>query len=1044
MNRGRGFQALLVRVCVHRAGLVAALAALAALCAIRVLYGVDLEMWPRLATDLVEVRVRAPGLGPGQVETLATAPLERALQGLPGLRQTYSRSLPGLALLRLRFAPAGSSRAARRRVRERLAALRLPAPARRPWVGAPGPDRPLVATLGLTSSSLGPMRLRDVARRQLRPRLLAVAGVASVRLFGGRERALQVQVGARRLRRLHVGIDQVLRAARQAMAVPGIGCIETPEQRLLARADPPAGAGGLAQAVLRASPSRVLTLADVARVGFAPLPARSAARIGSVPGVELVVRAQAAASTLRVARGVEQALARLRPMLAGEGVVLHAPMPHPARLLRTALRELAWRLVLGALLGLGALRLLLGNWRGVALCACAGAATLLAASALLVAAGAELDLLRLAGVGLGVLAAAGDAVWLLQESRRAAPAAPASALAARRALVLAAARSRGYCAAATCAVLLAVSALLLVPGATAGLVAPLAWACATSLLVSLLVGATLTPALAALASAAPGAARGPARMPRGVEPRYLALRGMLARRWRLGALLAGLVVAAGAWAAAQGRFELLPRPREGPFMVRMRLASGSSLQASMRMGARVEAALRGLPQVGLVTQRAADAGLVPDDEGAADSRFDVALRAGADPVLGLRRVREVLAGFAGATFRVDGLFARRLGRLLDGGGDAAGDGGADLVVRLGGDRPDRLELAARRAAAVLRALPSATGVQLDAPPRLPQLRLRLRAAALRICGASAGAVLGQLRTAQAGGDAGSILLDARAVPVRVALRPAQREDPQALGALPIRTPRCGMIALRALARPRLGTVPARIDQVDGVRTLRVFASTTSADAQGFVRAASQALRSRLRLPPGISLRVRAPTLRAARRRRRLFAGVALAAAGVVLVLGWRLREPRRLGLGLAGLPVAWAGGILLSRVCGTPLSLGSAVGMLALAGVALRDAGALLGAAPAPAAARAGGIVEPGAAPGLARAGFAALPTVALALAIAALPLALAPGLAGCAVAGPMARMLLGGLAALLAYEAFVLPGLAQRPDGVSPPRRSTPTDSSR
>jgi hypothetical protein len=88
--------------------------------------------------------------------------------------------------------------------------------------------------------------------------------------------------------------------------------------------------------------------------------------------------------------------------------------------------------------------------------------------------------------------------------------------------------------------------------------------------------------------------------------------------------------------------------------------------------------------------------------------------------------------------------------------------------------------------------------------------------------------------------------------------------------------------------------------------------------------------------------------------------------------------------------------------------------------------------------------VEPGAAPWLASAGFGALPTVAFALAIAALPLALAPGLAGCAVAGPMARMLLGGLGALLAYESFVLPGLAQRLDGFSPPRRSTPTGSSR
>ncbi len=1040
MVRARGPQTLLAQFCIRRAGLVVVLAALAALCALRALLGADVEALPRIHSRLVEVRARVPGLGPRRVESLATAPMERALAGLPGLRRMTSRSTPGFSLLRLRFAQAISAAEARRSVRSRLDAWHLGALARPPRVAAPRRDRALVLAFGLTAPALGPMRLRDIARWQLRPRLLAVPGVASVRLYGGRERALLVRVRARRLRRLGVGIDQVLRAARQAVATPGLEGIETAQQRLLLRAEAPGSdARGLAEAVLRVTPSRVLTLADVAKVAFAPLPARSAATIGAEPGMELVVRAQPGASTLRVTRGVERRLGSLRALLTREGVVLHAPVLRPADGLRRALRDLAWGLALGLLLALVGLRLLLPDWRFAALCASVAALTLLYALGLLAAAGWALDLQRLSAAGIGALLAGADALLLLDAWRRRCRDAQAEPAAARASLCEATVSAQRVSLPAGAALLLALLLPQLVPGATNRLFGAVAQAAALSLLPCLIVGAALTPALAALLFGSTRCPTGTTPMLRAVQRRYLVLQARLMPRWRSAALFAAALVAAGAWAALHGRDAWLAGPREGPFIVRMQLAPGSSLQASMLMGARVARALQRLPQVRRVAQRVTDVGLASRGEGASHSRIEIALRADADPVQAQQRIRQVLAGFAGATFRVDSLFARRLRQL----GGTGSDGDADVVAELSGSLLGRLELAARRAAAVLRVVPGATGVQLAVPPRLPQLRLHLRARDLRASGSAALAVLRQVQTALVGGHAGRVFVGAQPVPVRVVLGGDQREGPQMLGALPIRTPRRGMVSLASLGAVRLGTAPARIEHVDGVRSLRVLASTTSAHPAAFLRAASLALRRQLRLPPGVTLHLRLPVAEQARQRGRLLAGVALTGVAVLLVLGLRLRQGRQLLLALTGLAVAWAGALLLSWLSATRLGLGTGLGMLALGSMALRNSLAMFARAPSRQPSRAPPW-DADAALRLAGEGLEALLAVTLAWALGVLVLALTPRLAGWAVAGPMARALLGGLVALLAYELFVLPQLALRLDAFSPSRRSTPTGSSR
>ena len=123
----------------------------------------------------------------------------------------------------------------RQLVAERLAEAvsRLPQGTGPPRMGPLTSSTSLTLVMGLTSTNRTPMELRTFADWTFRPFLLSVPGVASVDIFGGDIRQLQVQVKPDRLQTYGLSLDQVLAAARQATGVRGAGYVDTPNQRIV-------------------------------------------------------------------------------------------------------------------------------------------------------------------------------------------------------------------------------------------------------------------------------------------------------------------------------------------------------------------------------------------------------------------------------------------------------------------------------------------------------------------------------------------------------------------------------------------------------------------------------------------------------------------------------------------------------------------------------------------------------------------------------------------------------------------------------------------
>src|SRR5881396_2633492 len=163
-----------------------------------------LDVFPEFAPPIVEVQVEAPGLAADDVEALVTRP--------PELATLRSSSIAGLAVLTAIYPYGTDPYRARQVVIERLAltAEQLP-PATRPAVSPLSSALTTILAIGMRGSS--PLVLRDLAEWTIRPRLLAVPGVANVVIYGGGIRQVQVTTTPERLWAVRATLDDLATAA---------------------------------------------------------------------------------------------------------------------------------------------------------------------------------------------------------------------------------------------------------------------------------------------------------------------------------------------------------------------------------------------------------------------------------------------------------------------------------------------------------------------------------------------------------------------------------------------------------------------------------------------------------------------------------------------------------------------------------------------------------------------------------------------------------------------------------------------------------------
>jgi Cu/Ag efflux pump CusA len=334
-------------------GIVIALACLAVLYGLYATEHARLGVFPEFAPPQVTIQTETPGLSPEQVETVVTQRIENALIGTAGLESIRSSSIQGLSVVIVTFADGTDIYRARQMVGERLLeiASQMPQGVAAPIMVPLTSATSTIMSIGLTAGARSSIDLRTFADWILRPRLLAVLGIAKVSIYGGGERELQIQIDPARLLGHGISIDDVLSAARASTGVRGAGFVETANQRVVIRTEGQSVTPDrLGEVVLGYQDGASVRLRDVANVLWAPAPAIGAALIQAKPGVIVQLSTQFGANSVQVTTGVDRALRDLKPVLAAEGITLHPDLFRAASFVQTAISNVRSSLLLGGVL----------------------------------------------------------------------------------------------------------------------------------------------------------------------------------------------------------------------------------------------------------------------------------------------------------------------------------------------------------------------------------------------------------------------------------------------------------------------------------------------------------------------------------------------------------------------------------------------------------------------------------------------------------------------------------------------------------------------
>jgi HAE1 family hydrophobic/amphiphilic exporter-1 len=271
------------------------------------------DLMPDINYPMITVRTEYENTGPEIIEQLITRPVEQALSAVPGVEDIISTSQEGVSQVRLAFTWGTNLEEATNDVRDRLERVvgRLPDEAERPRIFKFDYSAFPIIFLGV-SGSVDPLYLRKIIDDQLTYRLERIPGVASVEVWGGDEREIQVNVFPEALKALNLPISQVVEHVAAGNVERPVGTMYRDIQQISMRtAGAYAAAGDIRRVVVAQRDGKPVLAGQIASVDDTVKRHTRIARINGRPGIRMAVSKQSGENTVTVARGVREEIERI-------------------------------------------------------------------------------------------------------------------------------------------------------------------------------------------------------------------------------------------------------------------------------------------------------------------------------------------------------------------------------------------------------------------------------------------------------------------------------------------------------------------------------------------------------------------------------------------------------------------------------------------------------------------------------------------------------------------------------------------------------------
>jgi HAE1 family hydrophobic/amphiphilic exporter-1 len=975
--------------------------------------GLPLDLLPDLQSPTVVVLVRSGDRPPAEMERLYGELLEQRLFAVSGIREIRQVARTGRIVGTVEFEWDADMDFALVEVEKAVGPLRSDPDIDEVVVRRFDPRQVPVVVVGLVAEPDGPdlAELREVARRQLATALERLQGVAEVRVTGGRERELRVEVDRHRLDAYGLTIAELERRLQEANIDINAGTLEEGSRvfivRGLSRFRTPEDVAAVVVRYTQDASERSIPVRidDVADVRWADGEIRHLVRVDGQEGVGLSIYKEAGANTVAVARIVREAVDDLAGDLPRMRLRL---VSDESALVVDSMREVREAAIVGVLLSTLVLGLFLRALGPTVIVSLVVPVTMLATLFLMHFGGHSLNVMTLGGLALGIGMLLDNSIVIVESIFRRLSAGESQ----HEATVHGTVEVFGAIVGSTltsCAVFLPI---VFVQGLAARLVSGLSFTVVVSQIVSLVAAILLIPALAAWLL--------PRTHARAVDPGSRRVERWVALSLRQPVLVVTLGVLAslgGLWALVGLGTELLPPSDPQQFSVRLVGPPGQRVEATERVVAAVESVLGQAAGEDLVTVLS-EVGRLPEDdrliqeEQTEENTARVLVRLAP----GGRSGKRIVAAAAPSIAALHGVSAEwevgttALARAL-------GTTGPPIAVEVSGQSLDDLRDATGILAERMAGEPELWNVRSSFEGGPPELRVRLERGLADGLGVDLDAVAGALEAS----------LDGRAVTVMnlgdeerdvVLALPRVRRD--ALLSVPLTTAGGQRIAIGDVATVEEAAGAREIFRRDQRRVARVTARVAEGSDFPKAQAAVGRVLAAAELPPGLRASAAGEEEERERTFRELRWAAWMALLLVFMVLAATFESLIHPLTVVAAVPLALVGvaGVLVPS--GRPIGVMAMLGAIVLAGIAVNDAILLIDAARR--------LMAEGMARGEALARAAAIRLRPILMTTATTTLAVVPLALGTdetsELRSPMARTIIGGMITSMLGSLFVIPSL--------------------
>ena len=892
-----------------------------------------IDAYPLLSPVSVQVTTQVPGLAAEEIEQQITIPLERALNGTPGLVSMRSISTFALSQINLLFRDGAEDYWQRQRVRERIDDVTLPAGASAGLDNVTAPELEIYRYT-LESDTKNLMELSEFQRWVVMPALQQVQGVAGVDNFGGFTRQFRLDLDPTELLRYGLGINDVINAINNNTANAGGGRVARGDQTFIVR-----GVGlvrtleDLGNVVVAQRNSMPILVRDLGSLNYTHQePEGILGKNENPASLEGIVMGLKYTNVSDVIAGLHAKVEELRTQLEPQDVHI-VPIIDRSDLVSATVSKIGRTVIEGIGLVIIVLMLFLGSPRSALVVAVTIPLAVVSIFVLMNASHMSASMLSLGALDFGVIV--DGAIVVTENILRRREEKPNEALTEDdiRSATSQVARPIFF---ATLIIITAYFPLFTLQRGEAALFTPMAFTVGFALFGALVVTLALIPGLAYLAFRKPRRAF----RNRPLESLGRAYRATLGRLLDWPALsytAAGVAVVAVVVLGLRVGRDYLPDLDEGGLWLQVQLPSGLSLEAASDMASELRRAVREFPEVQTVVTQLGREDAAVDAWTPSHIEVPITLTPyetwpkGETKKDFVRKLNARLQQLPGFNVGINQPISDMVFDLVSGAHSA-------LVIRILGDDFVEDRRIAGEIVDLLRNIKGTAEASIFQEPPLPQIAIETDRAAAARYGINVSDITNLIQTGIGGAAVTQVYVGDRVYDLTVRFPLDTRYDPEALGNLTLTSASATQIPLSQVATITQRNGEGTITRWNNRRNLTIRIDLADRDLVSYLAEVKERIAqsvqfdaSKYRLEYGGQFE----NQERAQRRFTLILGLVLALMTLLLYTEFGKLRQALLILGIV--PLAALGGLLALVVTGETLNVATAVGFIALFGVAVQN-----------------------------------------------------------------------------------------------------------